>query len=31
LLPDNPGVVGTEKSIAMINNHEYMGFLGFCE
>uniref|UniRef100_A0ACD6A4I5 Uncharacterized protein n=1 Tax=Avena sativa TaxID=4498 RepID=A0ACD6A4I5_AVESA len=25
------GVVGTEKSISMINNHEYMGFLSFCE
>ncbi|KAL1813257.1 hypothetical protein DCAR_0625558 [Daucus carota subsp. sativus] len=24
------GVVGTEKSIKMINNHEFMGFLGFC-
>ncbi|EEF33735.1 conserved hypothetical protein [Ricinus communis] len=24
------GVVGTEKSIRMINNHEFMGFLGFC-
>ncbi|OIW20632.1 hypothetical protein TanjilG_18570 [Lupinus angustifolius] len=24
------GVVGIEKSIQMINNHEYMGFLGFC-
>ncbi|OIW19970.1 hypothetical protein TanjilG_30946 [Lupinus angustifolius] len=24
------GVVGTEKSIQMINNHEFMGFLGFC-
>lgn len=25
------GVVGTQKSISMINNHEYMGFLNFCE
>ncbi|URD90275.1 Sulfite exporter TauE/SafE [Musa troglodytarum] len=25
------GVVGTEKSITMIKNHEYMGFLSFCE
>nr|CAB3493404.1 unnamed protein product [Digitaria exilis] len=25
------GVVGTQKSISMINNHEYMGFLDFCE
>ncbi|KAL6637000.1 hypothetical protein ACP70R_024572 [Stipagrostis hirtigluma subsp. patula] len=25
------GVVGTEKSISMIHNHEYMGFLDFCE
>ncbi|KAL5209615.1 hypothetical protein ABZP36_005238 [Zizania latifolia] len=25
------GVVGIQKSIAMINNHEYMGFLNFCE
>ncbi|XP_072971686.1 sulfite exporter TauE/SafE family protein 4 [Typha angustifolia] len=25
------GVVGTEKSMAMIKNHEYMGFLNFCE
>lgn len=25
------GVVGTEKSIQMINNHEFMGFLNFCE
>ncbi|KAG8062425.1 hypothetical protein GUJ93_ZPchr0003g18012 [Zizania palustris] len=25
------GVVGTLKSISMINNHEYMGFLDFCE
>ncbi|XP_062212264.1 sulfite exporter TauE/SafE family protein 4-like [Phragmites australis] len=25
------GVVGTKKSISMINNHEYMGFLNFCE
>ncbi|KAL8094823.1 sulfite exporter TauE/SafE family protein 4-like [Apium graveolens] len=24
------GVVGIEKSIKMINNHEFMGFLGFC-
>ncbi|KAF7044067.1 hypothetical protein CFC21_053343 [Triticum aestivum] len=24
------GVVGTEKSISMINKHEYMGFLSFC-
>uniref|UniRef100_A0A1D1ZFG5 Aminopeptidase N n=1 Tax=Anthurium amnicola TaxID=1678845 RepID=A0A1D1ZFG5_9ARAE len=24
------GVVGIEKSIHMINNHEYMGFLSFC-
>ncbi|XP_054820268.1 sulfite exporter TauE/SafE family protein 4 [Prosopis cineraria] len=24
------GVVGTEKSIRMIHNHEFMGFLGFC-
>ncbi|KAF2307492.1 hypothetical protein GH714_029122 [Hevea brasiliensis] len=24
------GVVGIEKSIAMIKNHEFMGFLGFC-
>ncbi|WCJ34398.1 Sulfite exporter TauE/SafE family protein [Euphorbia peplus] len=24
------GVVGTEKSITMIRNHEFMGFLGFC-
>ncbi|XP_057743249.1 sulfite exporter TauE/SafE family protein 4 [Arachis stenosperma] len=24
------GVVGTEQSIKMINNHEFMGFLGFC-
>ncbi|KAE9619632.1 hypothetical protein Lal_00038042 [Lupinus albus] len=24
------GVVGTEKSIQMIINHEFMGFLGFC-
>ncbi|CAL0316928.1 unnamed protein product [Lupinus luteus] len=24
------GVVGIEKSIQMINNHEFMGFLGFC-
>ncbi|XP_050229618.1 sulfite exporter TauE/SafE family protein 4 [Mercurialis annua] len=24
------GVVGTMKSIKMINNHEFMGFLGFC-
>ncbi|KAG8098011.1 hypothetical protein GUJ93_ZPchr0013g36017 [Zizania palustris] len=24
-------VVGIQKSIAMINNHEYMGFLNFCE
>ncbi|TVU45287.1 hypothetical protein EJB05_04769 [Eragrostis curvula] len=24
------GVVGTQKSISMINNHEYMGFLDFC-
>lgn len=25
------GVVGTQKSISMINNHEYMGFLDLCE
>ncbi|XP_062214721.1 sulfite exporter TauE/SafE family protein 4-like [Phragmites australis] len=25
------GVVGTKKSISMINNHEYMGFLDLCE
>ncbi|KAH7689808.1 Transmembrane protein TauE-like protein [Dioscorea alata] len=25
------GVVGGEKSIQMINRHEYMGFLGFCD
>ncbi|KAJ1293811.1 hypothetical protein BS78_01G097300 [Paspalum vaginatum] len=25
------GVVGTQTSISMINNHEYMGFLNFCE
>lgn len=24
------GIVGTEKSIEMIHNHEFMGFLGFC-
>ncbi|KAJ8446447.1 hypothetical protein Cgig2_019340 [Carnegiea gigantea] len=24
------GVIGTEKSIRMINNHEFMGFLDFC-
>ncbi|CAN0914008.1 Sulfite exporter TauE/SafE family protein 4 [Linum grandiflorum] len=24
------GVIGIEKSIAMIHNHEFMGFLGFC-
>ncbi|GJN23466.1 hypothetical protein PR202_gb11116 [Eleusine coracana subsp. coracana] len=24
------GVVGTQKSISMIHNHEYMGFLDFC-
>ncbi|XP_015898554.3 sulfite exporter TauE/SafE family protein 4 [Ziziphus jujuba] len=24
------GVIGIEKSIQMINNHEFMGFLGFC-
>ncbi|KAF7818712.1 sulfite exporter TauE/SafE family protein 4-like [Senna tora] len=24
------GVIGTEKSIQMIQNHEFMGFLGFC-
>ncbi|XP_031252567.1 sulfite exporter TauE/SafE family protein 4 [Pistacia vera] len=24
------GVVGVEKSITMIHNHEFMGFLGFC-
>ncbi|CAI0469594.1 unnamed protein product [Linum tenue] len=24
------GVFGTEKSITMIHNHEFMGFLGFC-
>ncbi|KAK7279479.1 hypothetical protein RJT34_24532 [Clitoria ternatea] len=24
------GVVGIDKSIDMINNHEFMGFLGFC-
>lgn len=25
------GVIGIEKSIQMINNHEFMGFLNFCE
>nr|DAD28673.1 TPA_asm: hypothetical protein HUJ06_030141 [Nelumbo nucifera] len=25
------GVVGIDKSIRMIHNHEYMGFLGFCD
>ncbi|CAN6333986.1 unnamed protein product [Urochloa humidicola] len=25
------GVVGTHKIISMINNHEYMGFLDFCQ
>lgn len=25
------GVIGVEKSIKMIHNHEFMGFLGFCE
>ncbi|KAK2454879.1 hypothetical protein P8452_02195 [Trifolium repens] len=24
------GIVGTEKSIQMMHNHEFMGFLGFC-
>ncbi|CAN1123183.1 Sulfite exporter TauE/SafE family protein 4 [Linum perenne] len=24
------GVIGIEKSISMIHNHEFMGFLGFC-
>jgi hypothetical protein len=24
------GVIGIEKSIQMIQNHEFMGFLGFC-
>ncbi|XP_027363908.1 sulfite exporter TauE/SafE family protein 4-like isoform X2 [Abrus precatorius] len=24
------GVIGIDKSIQMINNHEFMGFLGFC-
>lgn len=24
------GVIGIETSIRMINNHEFMGFLGFC-
>ncbi|KAK1257277.1 hypothetical protein QJS04_geneDACA018554 [Acorus gramineus] len=25
------GIVGVERSISMINQHEYMGFLGFCD
>ncbi|XP_057983606.1 sulfite exporter TauE/SafE family protein 4 isoform X2 [Malania oleifera] len=25
------GVVGTKKSVEMIHNHEFMGFLGFCD
>lgn len=25
------GVIGTEKSISMIRDHEYMGFLSFCD